>query len=158
MLQYEWNARTQITMWFDNTETEASLLRDYGNLLRALSFSYFNCMHGFCFVTWCICFCCAGNKYWSGLLVDYYKPRAALYFKYLLESMVKQERFRLEEWRREWISLTNKWQSSRKVFPVKGSGDALNISRWLYEKYLQNSESKLAYKALVDPSAEAAKF
>lgn len=31
MLQYEWNARTQITMWFDNTETQASLLRDYGN-------------------------------------------------------------------------------------------------------------------------------
>lgn len=29
-LQYEWNARTQITMWFDNTETKASLLRDYG--------------------------------------------------------------------------------------------------------------------------------
>ncbi|XP_065033469.1 alpha-N-acetylglucosaminidase-like isoform X2 [Musa acuminata AAA Group] len=29
--QFEWNARTQVTMWFDNTETEASLLRDYGN-------------------------------------------------------------------------------------------------------------------------------
>lgn len=29
-LQYEWNARTQITMWFDNTEEEASSLRDYG--------------------------------------------------------------------------------------------------------------------------------
>ncbi|KAL5674845.1 hypothetical protein ACJX0J_010976, partial [Zea mays] len=28
-IQYEWNARTQITMWFDNTETKASLLRDY---------------------------------------------------------------------------------------------------------------------------------
>lgn len=30
IVQYEWNARTQITMWFDNTEDEASLLRDYG--------------------------------------------------------------------------------------------------------------------------------
>lgn len=29
-VQFEWNARTQITMWFDNTETEASLLHDYG--------------------------------------------------------------------------------------------------------------------------------
>lgn len=28
--QFEWNARTQITMWFDNTDEEASLLRDYG--------------------------------------------------------------------------------------------------------------------------------
>lgn len=30
-MQFEWNARTQITMWFDNTEEAASLLRDYGN-------------------------------------------------------------------------------------------------------------------------------
>ncbi|XP_077237893.1 alpha-N-acetylglucosaminidase-like [Tasmannia lanceolata] len=106
--QFEWNARTQITMWFDNTEVEASLLRDYG------------------------------NKYWSGLLQDYYGPRAAIYFKYLLESMYKGEKFRLDDWRREWILLTNKWQNSRKVFPVKGSGDALNTSQWLYDKYLRD--------------------
>jgi hypothetical protein len=29
--QYEWNARTQVTMWYDNTETEQSKLHDYGN-------------------------------------------------------------------------------------------------------------------------------
>ncbi|KAJ0965488.1 hypothetical protein J5N97_026626 [Dioscorea zingiberensis] len=108
--QYEWNARTQITMWFDNTETEASLLRDYG------------------------------NKYWSGLLQDYYGPRAAIYFKYLLKSLVTGHAFELENWRREWISLTNKWQMSRKVFTMEGSGDALNISRWLYDKYLRNTK------------------
>ncbi|KAG1364032.1 putative Alpha-N-acetylglucosaminidase [Cocos nucifera] len=113
--QFEWNARTQITMWFDSTEIEASLLRDYG------------------------------NKYWSGLLQDYYGPRAAIYFKYLLASMVKGESFPLEDWRREWISLTNKWQSSRKLFSVKASGDALNISRWLFDKYLRNANSKMAY-------------
>ncbi|KAK1293341.1 hypothetical protein QJS10_CPB17g00626 [Acorus calamus] len=56
---FEWNARTQITMWFDNTEIEASLLHDYG------------------------------NKYWSGLLKDYYGPRAAIYFQYLIDSMEK---------------------------------------------------------------------
>lgn len=113
--QYEWNARTQITMWFDNTETEASLLRDYG------------------------------NKYWSGLLVDYYKPRAEIYFKYLLESMEKGEEFALEDWRREWISLTNNWQNSRKSYSVKASGDALNISQYLYVKYLQSSDSYSVY-------------
>lgn len=30
MIQFEWDARTQITMWFDNASEEASLLRDYG--------------------------------------------------------------------------------------------------------------------------------
>lgn len=113
--QFEWNARTQITMWFDNTETEASLLHDYG------------------------------NKYWSGLLHDYYGPRAAIYFKYLSASLVKGESFPLENWRSEWISLTNKWQSSRKLFTVKASGDALNISRYLYDKYLQKAGSKSVF-------------
>ncbi|KAL6651905.1 hypothetical protein ACP70R_010830 [Stipagrostis hirtigluma subsp. patula] len=109
-IQYEWNARTQITMWFDNTETRASLLRDYA------------------------------NKYWSGLLRDYYGPRAAIYFKHLLLSMEKNEPFALEEWRREWISLTNNWQSDRKVFATTATGDALNISRSLYMKYLRSAD------------------
>ncbi|CAL5029630.1 unnamed protein product [Urochloa decumbens] len=109
-IQYEWNARTQITMWFDNTETKASLLRDYA------------------------------NKYWSGLLRDYYGPRAAIYFKHLLLSMEKNAPFALEEWRREWISLTNNWQSDRKVFATTATGDALNISRSLYMKYLRNAD------------------
>ncbi|XP_062226954.1 alpha-N-acetylglucosaminidase-like [Phragmites australis] len=107
-IQYEWNARTQITMWFDNTETKASLLRDYA------------------------------NKYWSGLLRGYYGPRAAIYFKHLLLSMDKNEPFALEDWRREWISLTNNWQSDRKLFPTTPTGDALNISRSLYMKYLRS--------------------
>ncbi|OAY83861.1 Alpha-N-acetylglucosaminidase [Ananas comosus] len=116
-VQFEWNARTQITMWFDNTETKASLLRDYG------------------------------NKYWNGLLREYYGPRAAIYFKYLIESMAKGVSFPLEDWRREWISLTNKWQSSRNIFTVKATGDALNISRWLYDKYLRNGNLREEYKA-----------
>lgn len=105
--QFEWNARTQITMWFDNTQEEASLLRDYG------------------------------NKYWSGLLRDYYGPRAAIYFKFLIESLEKGDGFHLQQWRREWIKLTNNWQSSRNIFPVKSTGNALNVSRWLYKKYLE---------------------
>ncbi|CAN1777698.1 NAGLU [Linum perenne] len=105
--QFEWNARTQITMWYDNSEGEASLLRDYG------------------------------NKYWSGLLRDYYGPRAAIYFKYLLESLENEDEFQLKEWRRDWIKLTNEWQNSRKKFPVASSGDAIHLSKWLYGKYLK---------------------
>ncbi|XP_023730204.1 alpha-N-acetylglucosaminidase isoform X1 [Lactuca sativa] len=107
--QYEWNARTQITMWFDNTEEEASLLHDYG------------------------------NKYWSGLLRDYYGPRAAIYFKYLKESLAKGDGFNLKSWRKEWIKLTNEWQDGKYVYPIKSEGDALNTSRWLFDKYLRDS-------------------
>ena len=52
--------------------------------------------------------------------------------------MKKNEPFALEEWRREWISLTNNWQSGRKVFATTSTGDALNISRSLYMKYFGN--------------------
>ncbi|XP_073123504.1 alpha-N-acetylglucosaminidase-like [Henckelia pumila] len=110
--QFEWNARTQITMWFDNTEEEASLLRDYG------------------------------NKYWSGLLRDYYGPRAAIYFKFLIESLKTDNGFSLKEWRKQWIKLTNEWQSSRDIFPTSSNGNALNVSRWLYEKYLKDPEPR----------------
>lgn len=109
--QFEWNARTQITMWFDNTEEEASLLRDYG------------------------------NKYWSGLVRDYYGPRVAIYFKYLKESLQKGDGFGLKSWRREWVKLTNDWQKSRNVFSVKGVGNALDTSYWIYDKYLRDSDS-----------------
>ncbi|KAJ8753533.1 hypothetical protein K2173_022774 [Erythroxylum novogranatense] len=108
--QYEWNARTQLTMWYDNTEEEASLLRDYA------------------------------NKYWSGLLREYYGPRAAIYFKYLIESLENGHGFQLKNWRREWIKLTNNWQKSRNTFPLKSTGNALNTSRWLYNKYLRNPD------------------
>ncbi|XP_057459524.1 alpha-N-acetylglucosaminidase-like [Actinidia eriantha] len=109
--QFEWNARTQITMWFDNSDDEASLLRDYG------------------------------NKYWSGLLRGYYGPRAAIYFKFLLESLEKGDGFRLKDWRREWVKLTNNWQSSRNIYPVESIGDALNTSKWLYNKYLRDPDT-----------------
>ncbi|PIN26471.1 Alpha-N-acetylglucosaminidase [Handroanthus impetiginosus] len=109
--QFEWNARTQITMWFDNTEEEASLLRDYG------------------------------NKYWSGLLRDYYGPRAAIYFKFLIQSLEEGDGFQLGQWRREWIKLTNDWQSSNNIFPTKSNGNPLDVSRWLYDKYLKGSDS-----------------
>lgn len=87
----------------------------------------------------------AGNKYWSGLLHDYYGPRAAIYFKYLRESLEKGKDFKLIEWRKEWIKLTNEWQKSRNIFPVESKGDALITSRWLFNKYLNftNPETKL---------------
>ncbi|GMY24880.1 alpha-N-acetylglucosaminidase-like isoform X1 [Fagus crenata] len=93
--------KTQITMWFDNSEEEASLLRDY----------------------------------------DYHGPRAAIYFNFLIESLEKGHDFQLKDWRREWIKLTNDWQRSRKAFPVESTGNALNTSRWLYNKYLRSPDT-----------------
>ncbi|CAL4939486.1 unnamed protein product [Urochloa decumbens] len=103
--QYEWNARTQVTMWYDNTETEQSKLHDYA------------------------------NKFWSGLLKRYYLPRASKYFAYLTRSLQENRSFQLEEWRKDWISYSNEWQSGKELYAVKATGDALAISRSLYRKY-----------------------
>ncbi|XP_078446491.1 alpha-N-acetylglucosaminidase family / NAGLU family [Wolffia australiana] len=104
--QYEWNARTQVTMWFDNTETNQSKLHDYA------------------------------NKYWSGLLREYYLPRASTYFKYLIESLKEEVEFPLEKWRSEWISYSNKWQAGDEIYPVNTVGNSLAIAKDLASKYL----------------------
>ncbi|XP_027340103.1 alpha-N-acetylglucosaminidase isoform X2 [Abrus precatorius] len=103
--QYEWNARTQVTMWFDTNETAQSKLHDYA------------------------------NKFWSGLLKSYYLPRALTYFSHLSESLRQNEKFKLIEWRKQWISQSNKWQEGNELYPGKAKGDALDISQALYEKY-----------------------
>ncbi|CAN6289407.1 unnamed protein product [Urochloa humidicola] len=103
--QYEWNARTQVTMWYDNTETEQSKLHDYA------------------------------NKFWSGLLKSYYLPRASKYFAYLTRSLQENRSFQQEEWRKDWITYSNEWQSGKELYAVKATGDALAISRSLYRKY-----------------------
>jgi len=103
--QYEWNARTQVTMWFDNTKSNQSKLHDYA------------------------------NKFWSGLLKGYYLPRASTYFRHLVKSLKENESFKLEDWRKEWIAFSNEWQEGNQLYPVKAQGDALAISKALYEKY-----------------------
>ncbi|QCD95604.1 alpha-N-acetylglucosaminidase [Vigna unguiculata] len=103
--QYEWNARTQVTMWFDTNDTTQSKLHDYA------------------------------NKYWSGVTESYYLPRASTYFSHLIESLRQNKKFKLIEWRKQWISQSNKWQEGNELYPVKAKGDALTISQALYEKY-----------------------
>ncbi|KAJ4822739.1 hypothetical protein Tsubulata_007000 [Turnera subulata] len=105
MKQYEWNARTQVTMWYDTTKTIQSKLHDYA------------------------------NKFWSGLLEDYYLPRASTYFDYLLKSLEENKDFKLGEWRTEWISFSNRWQDGAELYSVKARGDALAIAKTLYHKY-----------------------
>ncbi|XP_042491727.1 alpha-N-acetylglucosaminidase [Macadamia integrifolia] len=104
--QYEWNARTQITMWFDNLATNQSKLHDYA------------------------------NKFWGGLLENYYLPRASTYFSHLVTSLRENSAFKLEEWRREWISFSNKWQEGIELYPVEAQGDAHAIADALFKKYL----------------------
>lgn len=75
------------------------------------------------------------NKFWSGILESYYLPRASSYFSHLSESLRQNKKFKLIEWRKQWILQSNKWQEGNELYPVKAKGDALAIAQALYEKY-----------------------
>lgn len=78
---------------------------------------------------------CTANKMWSGLTRDYYLPRASIYLEYLKQSLHGNTSFAFEEWRRDWIALTNAWQTASNLYPTAATGDALDIAITLYEKY-----------------------
>ncbi|CAM8961839.1 unnamed protein product [Rhodiola kirilowii] len=109
MKQYEWNARTQVTMWYDTTEDIQSQLHDYA------------------------------NRFWSGLLASYYLPRASMYFNHLSESLSHNTSFNIGEWRKEWIAFSTKWQAGTELYPVTAQGDGLTISGSLFQKYLNKN-------------------
>jgi len=52
-----------------------------------------------------------------------------------VKSLKENESFKLEDWRKEWIAFSNEWQEGNQLYPVKAQGDALAISKALYEKY-----------------------
>lgn len=109
MIQYEYNARTQVTMWYDTNITTQSKLHDYA------------------------------NKFWSGLLVDYYLPRASTYFDYMSKSLREKSEFQVDRWRQQWVFISISWQSNWKTgtknYPIRAKGDSIAIAKVLYDKY-----------------------
>ncbi|MCO5581341.1 hypothetical protein L7F22_035222 [Adiantum nelumboides] len=81
------------------------------------------------------------NKYWSGLVGDYYLPRMALYLGLLEESLKGNVTFPYIKLQKQWISLTNAWQSSTKVYPTITSGDTIKIAEALFQKYIKPNSS-----------------
>lgn len=132
-VQYEWNARTQVTMWYDNTKLNQSQLHDYGKHTFS-TIKVATCMM-WVSIPW-LTFILSANKFWSGLLKSYYLPRASMYFRRLSESLRENKEFKVEEWRKEWIAFSNKWQAGREQYLVKAKGNALALATDLYKKYL----------------------
>lgn len=58
-----------------------------------------------------------------------------MYFTRLLKSLKESKDFKLDDWRKEWIAFSNKWQAGTELYPVKAQGVALSIAKDLYQKY-----------------------
>lgn len=88
---YEWNARTQITVWGDRTAADQGGLRDYS------------------------------HREWAGLLHDFYYPRWKMWFEELQNRLDGKEArnidwFAVEE---PWTHLQNEYPTEAQGDPVK---------------------------------------
>lgn len=85
---------------------------------------------------------CPLNEYacrqWSGLLQDFYKPRWQLFFERAKKALrqgseMNQDDFVKDIKRWEW-----NWVNKRQDYPVSTTGDQIQVSRQLYDKYRHN--------------------
>lgn len=83
---YEWNARTQITVWGNREGSEVGGLHDYA------------------------------NKEWSGLISDFYLPRWDMYFKELAREIIgtPEEKIDFFTWEEQWSRLQNNYPTKSK--------------------------------------------
>lgn len=70
------------------------------------------------------------HKEWSGLLVDFYKPRWEMFFDYLTQKM--QGNNPKEP---DFYSFEKSWNNQKKLFSSKASKNPLNETIKIYEKY-----------------------
>jgi alpha-N-acetylglucosaminidase len=105
---YEWNARTQITTW--------NPTRKNSDVIPGGPIDY-------------------ASKHWSGLIRDYYVPRATLLMKQAIKDRTAGRSLNQTEVSRLHAQLAYKWTTDEKKYSVLPNGDAVSISRSMYEKY-----------------------
>lgn len=109
---YQWNARNQITLWGDRD----SVLHEYA------------------------------HKQWSGLMRDFYGARWRLFVEHLDAALAANKPFDeagfekfIRQWEETWTHQAGQPISAQKsravAYPTNPQGDAVAISRRLYEKY-----------------------
>lgn len=113
---YEYNARTQITIWGTGRYSNDSLAHEYA------------------------------NKEWSGLLSDYYRPRWEKWITFLQDDLKGHRQYSDFVWSKEEIDFTLSWTHTQSSFPLVPHGDPITTSQRLFEKYKQQvSSSSLSF-------------
>ena len=103
---YEWNARNIITLWGRKcTEGQNDDLNLYA------------------------------YKQWQGMFSDYYLPRWRAFFRRLNQSLDAGTPFDRAPFAADMCTWEQAWSQRTDSFPTEPAGDALAISRRLFEKY-----------------------
>ncbi|CAD6996843.1 alpha-N-acetylglucosaminidase [Ceratitis capitata] len=86
------------------------------------------------------------TKQWSGIVIDYYRPRWELFLQMLLRSLQRNEKFDENEFnQRVSREIENPFSILRKVYPSEPVGDSFTIAKYIYNKWTAYQES-LRYK------------
>jgi alpha-N-acetylglucosaminidase len=102
---YEWNARTQITLWGPRD----SVLHEYA------------------------------QKQWAGMLRGFYGPRWAMFVERLDAALAAGQPFDADRFERDVRAWEDRWTHQRGsaagAYPAEPRGDAVAVSRRLFERY-----------------------
>lgn len=102
---FEHNARTQVTIWGTSIYAGDSEVSDYA------------------------------NKEWSGLISGFYVQRWRMWLDRLEEDLTSGYPYDMEGWRRACLDFVYRWVDGTETYPVKPSGNAVLLSRRMFEKY-----------------------
>lgn len=105
---YEWNARSQITTWNPTAKNDAAIPGgpiDYA------------------------------SKHWSGLIRDYYVTRASLLMRQAMQDEIAGRPLNQTKVARLNAQHAYRWTTSQNKYPTSPVGNALSVSRCMFEKY-----------------------
>ena len=82
-----------------------------------------------------------GNKQWQGITKDFYSPRYSLYAARAISAITSHSPFNTTGYVEDVSELAQAWTTAHlpeSRYPTQPLGDALAISRALFEKYAAN--------------------
>lgn len=104
---YEWNLRTQVTIWGTSMAAGDSEVSDYA------------------------------NKEWNGLISSFYLPRWSAWLDRLEQDLLMGRAYDAQAWRLDCLRFTYQWvaRGDGDSFATAPQGNCVALSRHAYEKY-----------------------
>ncbi|WP_412468493.1 alpha-N-acetylglucosaminidase [Pedobacter sp. KLB.chiD] len=74
-------------------------------------------------------------RQWSGLMNDFYKPRWEMFFSRMEQSISDKTELDINQFNEEVSKWEWKWVNQRKDYPIQTTGNPVNLSLEMYQKY-----------------------
>ena len=90
------------------------------------------------------------SKEWSGLVKDYYLERWNLFFKYAEEAVSNKQAFNNTGYQNDRFNLENAFSNTIKIYPTEPTGDVMEMTKSLQDKYTNSALSLFTIKSNAD--------